>query len=214
MNIVLKTVVLCYLLCNCFNLFGQNEIKLLPFTESEIKQLRTSDGCGCYLSDANHCNDDYYLFADGELSKGEVSNKIPTLHLKINGQTTRFAYSATQYNLRITGNPEPVFDLHFDKIPEKLDIKNSILTYKDWGGKKIKYDKKKRTWHIGEHTVLHEDNINKYYLYSSESYVVRLYEYKQGVGMESRISKGEIFIYNKNDTWAKESIFYVLVCGC
>ena len=219
MRNIISTIALFFLLGTCLTMYGQSGVFFEPFSDEEIEQLSTSSGCGCYLNDQSHCSTQYYLYGDrdatNEYNKG---CGIPVLYLKINGEITAFSYKSKQYSLRLTGEPEPVFDLYFDKLPNEQDVKNGImLECKKWNSNNLiitRNKKDKNIWNVNDNMVLYEHPVDEYYLFTSEKYFIRLYEYKHGAGGESSYTKGEAFIYENGENWEILSMFFILICGC
>lgn len=205
-------VLLTFLIGNCFGSFGQQNLNIQPLSQQEIEQLSIAEGCGCYLSDLNYYNDKVYLYGDGDL--GDPNNPIvPHLYLKINNQIIQFAYASEQYSMSFTGEPEPVFDLYFNKTPNETDIKNAIKAYGNW--ENITKDKNhKDYWLINGEWPIRQHEIDQYHLFTSKDFDLRLYEYKQGNDVESTYTKGEISIFKKGNDWPEQNLVFVLRCGC
>lgn len=55
----------CIIILSVIGTYAQS-VKLNPFSQSELQQLKQQDGCGCYIYDANHVNSDTYLYGEAE----------------------------------------------------------------------------------------------------------------------------------------------------
>jgi hypothetical protein len=201
-----------FLFAQLFAVYSQEDFNIQSFSDTEIEQLSTTNGCGCYINDVNHCGDDFYLIGDAEFSDSEQFS-IQEMYVKINGKVTKFSFSSQQYSLRFTGEPEPVFDLYFDSLPNEIDINNAIRHMLNVPVNINIVKSENNKWIVDE-SWIYQHNVEMYYLFTSEKFNLRLYEYKHGVGMESEFTKGEVFIYKKDKEWHEQSLFFILVCGC
>lgn len=189
---------------------AQNCHLLKKFSPQEQERLQTDKGCGCSFYDVNECGYGFYL-VDEHMSETPKDYLFPTIYAKIGGRTERFSLVGKEYRIRFTGQPEPVFDLFFSQKPTEKAIQREI-----WQTAELHATKDRthpEAWNTKDGLQIFQDPTDEYYLFRSNNYFIRLYEYKKGSGVEARVMKGELFLYQKNGEEISAS-FFTLVCGC
>lgn len=141
------------------------------------------DGCGCVIQDANHINDEVYLFGSAELSDEDFG--ISAIHVKIDGKLHQFKLKGKEYKV-VVGTDGGNYDFYLPKSPNEQEILKALRNHSSWGEMGVeKNPNQKNSWVIGGmFDVFLQEGVEDYYLFTSGNYVLKLFKYKENTGME------------------------------